>query len=285
MLGIIILNYNTWKETVDCIQSVLNYPPRCIFKIYVIDNNSSVKLDKKQRQFFEEIENLELILLNNNFGYSAGNNVGIRYAIQDGCKLFLITNSDILFVDNSIQIMINYIESNHFVGIVGPQIFNGDGEFQPFYLLSKLTGSGKLKNMLLSTPFSIFFQRFKKTFILEKLLDQPRKVFSVSGCCFLINRKCLDIIFPLDENTFLYEEEYIIGSKLENSTWEAHIIPFTHVKHLHGISTKGMSPFAYDCFINSEQYYLKNYLKTNIFLRKIIYLVRKQLSLIRYGRL
>ena len=36
-------------------------------------------------------------------------------------------------------------------------------------------------------------------------------VYHVSGCCFLMNRKAAETLYPLDENTFLYDEELIIG--------------------------------------------------------------------------
>lgn len=278
MLGIVILNYNTWMETMSCINSVKKYVKLIDYKIYVIDNKSIVKPSEKEMKYLKSMEMVELIFSKENKGYSAGNNIGIKYALDDGCTTILICNSDILFVDNSLEIMQSYLEKNKMVGIVGPQIYNSKNEFQPFYMLSKLTGIGKFKNMFLKTPLKFLLRNFEKNFIRKNTLEVPMKVFGVSGCCFLMSKKCAEFLYPLDENTFLYEEEYIIGSILEKSDFEVHIIPNTHVIHVHGVSTKGISEFSYNCLIESEQYYLKEYLHTNIVFRKILFLIRKILK-------
>ena len=81
-------------------------------------------------------------------------------------------------------------------------------------------------------------------------------------------------MYPLDERTFLYEEEYIIGARLEKSCFDCFIIPNTHVIHAHGVSTGGVTPFSYQCLIESEQLYLKEYLHSNWCIRKLILLIR-----------
>lgn len=283
MLGIVILNYNTWNETVNCCKSIKKYVRDIQYKIYVVDNNSSEKIMPEIEDFFINEAAIELIYSCENKGYSAGNNIGIGKALDDDCKYIMICNSDVLFVDDSVRKLMVFLSENEGAGIVGPQIYNTLDEFQPFYMLSKLTAVGKIKNMFLKTPLNVFFKSFKKNFIRTQPLVEALKVFGVSGCCFMLSSECANFLYPLDENTFLYEEEYIIGVQLEKSSFEVYIIPNTHVIHAHGASTKGMSEFAYNCLIESEQYYLKEYLKTNIVLRKILFWIRKLLYK-RYGR-
>ena len=42
MLGIVILNYNTWDDTIACIESLLKFTKINKGKIYVVDNASPI---------------------------------------------------------------------------------------------------------------------------------------------------------------------------------------------------------------------------------------------------
>lgn len=274
-IGIIILNYNTWKESINCIESIFKYCSSN-YKIYFVDNKSSIPMTKEfQNLMFQYNDRIKYIVAKNNSGYSAGNNIGLNEAMKDNCNYFFICNSDVLFVDNTIEKMIRFMKSDDTIGIVGPQIYDLDGKFMPFNMLCKLTAIGKIKNMMLKTPMRVFLTKFRESFYLEEELTNCKKVFGVSGCCFLVSKKCLEYLYPLDEQTFLYEEEYIIGTILEKSQFDIYIIPDTRVIHAHGASTQGITKFSYKCLMESEQYYLKEYLHTNVFMRIIIYLIRK----------
>ena len=100
-------------------------------------------------------------------------------------------------------------------------------------------------------------------------------MFGVSGCCFLITKNGYEAVFPFDEHTFLYEEEYILGCRLETSGMEAWEIPGTYIIHAHGASTGGMTPFSYQCLIDSEQYYLKEYAHSSRFVCWVLLMIRK----------
>ena len=197
-LGIIILNYNTWDETLKCVASIQKFYVESQYKIYIVDNCSTEKLSMEQEEILLSLRNVEVIYAKENRGYSAGNNIGIKRAIEDSCTHFLICNSDIIVVDKTIWRMCNYMNKNMMVGIIGPQIYNTKDEFQPFYMLCELDGVGKLKNMALKTPFRIFLRKFKNNFIRTKELSEPLDVFGVSGCCFLVSDRCINEVYPLD---------------------------------------------------------------------------------------
>lgn len=48
-----------------------------------------------------------------NLGYAAGNNVGIKEALQDGCEWLVISNNDIVFCENAISEMALYLKIIH----------------------------------------------------------------------------------------------------------------------------------------------------------------------------
>lgn len=277
MIGIIILNYNTWNETKKCVNSIIDHLniKKDNYRIYIVDNCSTVQISSEDKAEYEKDERITLLFSKQNRGYSAGNNIGIKKAIEDECQYVLICNSDILIVDDSIKMMKEYLDVHENTIIVGPEIYNVDNDFQSIYMLKRLDAVGKIKNMMLSTPFKCFFKKFEKSFIRREPLKSPIKVFGVSGCCFMMSRKGLELLYPLDERTFLYEEEYIIGTIVKKTKFDIYVIPNTHVIHAHGVSTGGMTPYTYTCLINSEQLYLKEYLNERDMLCKLILVIRK----------
>ncbi len=274
--GIVILNYNTWDETIVCVESIQEFfaiDNKC--KIYVVDNCSPQKPSEEELCSLKSHPNVEIIQAAENKGYSAGNNIGIKKALEDKCNYIVISNSDVIFVDNTLSKLQDYLEKNNNVGIVGPQIYDENGTFQPLTMQVKLTAWGKIKNMLLKTYLGGLFKQFEKEFIQKQELKKPKKVFGVSGCCFMLRNECAKYLYPLDERTFLYEEEYIIGVILESTNFDIYVIPDTHIIHKQGVSTGRISTFSYKCLTDSEQLYLKEYLHTNILMRYLILAIRK----------
>ena len=118
--GILILNYNNWEDTINCIMSVEKYNTAGI-KYIVIDNGSTNK---------ECIERINHFLLDTfggdykrvapgrkykclprasfcanpkNMGYAQGNNIGLDLAYEDeDIDEILVLNNDILFVQDII---------------------------------------------------------------------------------------------------------------------------------------------------------------------------------------
>lgn len=261
MIGVIILNYNSWHLTVDCIKSIyescyINY------RIFIVDNNSTIEMPDYFKEFIKS-EKIEYIQALKNKGYSAGNNLGIKKALEFGCNYILISNSDIVFHDKSIEKMKNYLEQNKNVGIVGPKVFLSSGNIQDVDMLIKTTLKIKYKNILIKTPLKSVFNlenNFSKN---KEELDYPFKVHSVSGCCFMMTREVTEKLYPLDEIPFLYEEEVILGVQMEKMGLDTIYLTKAEVTHLHGQTTKNLKAFSYIEFVRSEIYYLKHYLNKN----------------------
>ena len=262
MIGIIILNYNSWEQARQCINSILKAEDRIKINIYLVDNAST---KRPENEILEFLKNNKVTLISNpdNKGYAAGNNVGTRCALNDGYEAILISNSDIIFYKNSISVLYEYLQKHPTVGIVGPKIKRLDGTTQRECMAMK---TGLKEKYLLRTRLKIFFPRFNQQYWgrqhdYEKDIFQ---VYAVLGCCFMISELCAKDITPLDEHTFLYEEELILGILMEQKGWKTVYNPQSIVLHKHEVSTGGIrnNPFAYTCQICSEIYYCKMYLGT-----------------------
>ena len=129
-VSIIILNYKTYKQTIqeiNNIEEVLDYDN---LEIIIVDNYSQ---NDSVRQLSCAIQNCKrfnyaIIESPRNSGYAAGNNLGLKESIRRESKYSLIVNNDILFTDRlSIRKMVDYLESDESVGGLSPRIESKDG--------------------------------------------------------------------------------------------------------------------------------------------------------------
>lgn len=271
MLGIVILNYINWGVTIKCVESVIETAKNIDYHIYLVDNASPNSPPEKILEIIN-FENITFIENKHNKGYSAGNNVGIKKAIDDNCEEILISNSDIIFIENSISNMQKYLKSNTDVGIVGPKLFNLKGNVETPSMLIK---TGLKEKYLVRTSLRKFFKRVSnKYYCYDINLNKPLYVHAVSGSCFMMSRICAIDMTPFDENTFLFEEELIIGVQMEKKAYKTVYLPEASVIHAHGESTKSIKAFSFICFVKSEMYYCKKYLNASLLALFPLYLIR-----------
>lgn len=260
MIGIVILNYMNWNDTIACIESIYESEKKNCFQVYLVDNASPVPPPEKLKQMIAQ-RNIKFLKSKKNVGYAAGNNIGIRRAVADGCNAVLISNNDVRFETDCISGMYQYLAEHKKVGIVGPKIRDVDGEVQKSCLCRR---TGLKEKYLVRTKLNLIFRRqYRSYFGLDRDYNTTFPVYAVLGCCFMISSDCVRDVFPFDEGTFLYEEEYIVGIRMEEKGYETHYYPKCSIWHLHGQSTSQMKPFSYTCETMSEIYYCKKYLKAN----------------------
>ena len=96
-LAVIILNYNSWKLTINFIKKqLLNISLPKNTRIIVVDNNSS----NDSLEHLEKLKikyNYVLLSSNENNGYASGNNIGLKWAFDKGFEYGLVANTDIIF--------------------------------------------------------------------------------------------------------------------------------------------------------------------------------------------
>ena len=279
MIGIVILNYETWDVTLQCMESIMEAENEEMIRIYLVDSASTRKKPKEIDRFIEQ-HSVTYIETAENRGYAAGNNLGICQALKDQCTYVLITNNDIRFRSAAIHRMKQLLESSDRIGIVGPQVVGLDGIHQPSVAMYR-TGMREIFHFY--TGFRCFHRKAMREY---QGMDQDAggqyPVYHVSGCCFLMNRKAAETLYPLDENTFLYDEELIIGIRMEQAGLQTWYCGTAVVEHHHGYTTQKNSAFMQKCIRESEQYYCREYLKTGVLQRCLLYCYRKTLQVLRY---
>ena len=74
---VILINYKNAKLTIDCIDSI--YKANNEVRIVVVDNNSE---DDSVIRIRDKFDDIIIIESKTNLGFSGGNNLGIKYALN-----------------------------------------------------------------------------------------------------------------------------------------------------------------------------------------------------------
>ena len=79
-LSIIIINYNTFTLTCNCIQSIEDKVKDIDYEIVLVDN-ASVECDPNL--FKSKFPQINLVISDTNTGFAGGNNLGLKQATGD----------------------------------------------------------------------------------------------------------------------------------------------------------------------------------------------------------
>ena len=271
-VGIVILNYITWADTECCIKSIRDTLRMITYKIYLVDNASPILPNSEIQSFIRNSIDIVFILSEKNCGYAAGNNIGIEKALGDGCGFILVTNNDIVFQKECIANMIKAFNIYDKVGIIGPLVINAGKEIQKS---TNFHEGGLKQKYIAETLLRKLYPKYRmKCFGRDSDYHKTAFVYSVSGCCFMLSNICAGRITPLDENTFLYCEEAIIGKQMKKAGFKTLYYPEVSVIHKHGSSTSYVGAFSYVCRVSSELYYCKRYLGSNMLSILPLYVIR-----------
>lgn len=141
--AVIILNYNNYEDTINCIKSVELYNNTALIKYIIVDNGSNRKgtvtaIDEFLKQNFADdykyipegsADTTELLYTNfivspTNDGYARGNNKALNMAYKDPeIENILIINNDVLFVEDIIPRLISKLKTLPKCGIISPILY------------------------------------------------------------------------------------------------------------------------------------------------------------------
>lgn len=120
MISIIILNYNTFDLTSQCIRSIYEQTINVPFEIILVDNAST---ECNPEKFLEEFRQVRLVKNTENRGFSRGCNDGIAHALG---QYILLLNSDTVLLNDAISIVYHFLTKQPDVGIATCRVENNN---------------------------------------------------------------------------------------------------------------------------------------------------------------
>ncbi|MCD8155627.1 MAG: glycosyltransferase family 2 protein [Clostridiales bacterium] len=247
----VILNYNSAEDTKKCIAWIKKQSYEKL-QIVVVDNRSST--DWEQLKDFCGSQAIFFIRNTENRGYSAGNNIGLRYAAEEGCEYAIIINPDMEIRDaDYVEKAVAIMEQDEKIAVLGTDIVNMHGQHQnPMYEVpfayEVLWPLEIISNKIQKNKIP-YIGDFSKSGYCEK----------VSGCCLFVRMSFVKRIDYFDENVFLYCEEPILAANVKRSGMKEYYAAELTAYHMHKESVKGDPRIRLNEFYKSRTYYLKEY--------------------------
>lgn len=210
---IIILNYNGRSTIKECLVGVFqsDYPN---LEVIVVDNNSQDGSFELAKNYFPKAR---FIKNEKNVGFAAGNNIGIRFALEKMADYIFLLNNDAVVFKNTLSELIKIARKRESekMGIFSPVIFKGNSKNIWFAggKIDWLRMRAVHKNKPQATSYKLQATSY------------------VSGCAMLIKKEVFKKIGLLDENFFLYYEDADFCWRARKEGFKSAIVVGASVKH------------------------------------------------------
>jgi GT2 family glycosyltransferase len=239
-LLIVILNYNGFSLTSDCLES-LEPELQALPDVHVglCDNGSQP----------EEADQLAALIadrswsrwvtytrLSPNRGFCGGNNAVIRPALasRHPPEFILLLNNDTIVRPGAIRAQLNFMKAHAEIGITGSRLEDPDGTLQ----ISAFRFANPLGEFDRGLRLGIVSKLLSRYVMWQPVSDEPAKADWVAGASMMIRREVLDAIGSLDEDYFTYFDDIDYCYVANKHGWPTWYVPQARIVHLVGKTTK-----------------------------------------------
>ena len=223
-LAIVIINWNSYQVTKHTLQSLANTVYQK-YDIILVDNYST---DNSGEKLKAEFSNVVFIQSKENKGFAGGNNLGLKYVLENGYEYVLMLNSDVEVEPTFLEPLIDKLESSNSIGAVQPLIY--------FYHDHELVwNAGSKYNKLLgiaSTP------QYNKRDVGQTLRNTQNNIDWISGCAFMVKTEVLKMAGLFQSDYFMYYEDVDLSFRIKQAGYTLAYEPSSVIYHIAGHSQK-----------------------------------------------
>ena len=215
----ILLNWNGKEDTLECLHS-LQRSSYSNFTAIVVDNGST---DGSVPAIRKEFPDLVVIKNRDNLGFTGGNNIGIRHALENGADYVWLLNNDTVIEPDTLAKLVAKAESSPDIALLSPVIhWHEDPDSIQFYLSYVDWGTYNI----------ISFSKEEH----DRYADRS-KDFSLWGTALLIRRHVLESLGLLDDSFFAYAEDAEYCMRVSKAGFRIDVEPTARVFHKNSRST------------------------------------------------
>ncbi|WAI00829.1 glycosyltransferase [Methanogenium organophilum] len=282
-IGLIVLNYQTVEDTIECLNSIRKYYEN--LTIVVVDNHSLKEKMDVLSAYLEKSENIYLLQLDQNYGFAKGFNKGISFLRKKGFSYIACSNNDILFQSEGILESLLDTQRMYHAAILGPSIYNLNGISQNPCYTSRLT-KRDATFLLFQTSLPVIFLKLvlpsSVLSYLDKLVQKrqnpgicalpknaPCEVYSLHGAFILFAPPFFEKNVGFDDYTFLYGEELILSEMMVRQGLSEYYDPRVRILHKEDRTSdfvwggqKKLEPYL--IARRSMKYWYSHYFKKNL---------------------
>lgn len=219
-VAVILVNYNGIADTVECIKSLQGSESYNELTIVVVDNASKINEADDIKAEFPDVITIRSEI---NGGFSAGNNIGIRWAIEHQYGYIMMLNNDTVVAPDMIKILKRKCNSET---AVAPKMLYYSEPEMVWYgggTMNKKTGNAEHINMNTADRHDV----------------EPVECSFATGCCIMLKAETIKNVGFLDESYFMYCEDTDYCIRLRNAGIKILYIPSAKLWHKISASTGG----------------------------------------------
>jgi len=233
-LSVVIVSYNTKFYLEQCLLSLEKALQGIEAETLVVDNHSK---DGTVDYITARFPNVKVIASDHNNGFAKANNIALR---QASGQYVLLLNPDTVLGEQTIQNVLQFMDSQTNVGALGVRMLKTDGtnaNESRRGVPTLMTAFYKLSGLCAMFPKS---KRFGRYYMGWLSWDAPAKIEIVSGACCFIHREALNRVGLLDEDFFMYGEDIDLSYRLLKAGFDNWYFP-EKILHYKGQSTQKTS--------------------------------------------
>ncbi|MBL8157027.1 MAG: glycosyltransferase family 2 protein [Anaerolineae bacterium] len=226
-VSIIVLNYNGREDTLACLRS-LEHLTYANVKVIVVDNASS---DGSVEAIRAAHPRMTLIDTGANLGFTGGNNIGIRRALDEGADYVMLLNNDTVVAPDFVDLLVEAMQHDPTLGVVGPMIYYYSAPDTIWSAGGEIDWKQGTTRMIgLNEPDQSQFGL------------SPRLVDFISGCALMASRAVWEKAGLLDDKFFMYYEETEWCVRAGRAGYKLALIPSSMIWHKISIEARAASP-------------------------------------------
>ena len=219
-VSIIILNWNGWKHTRACLESLLK-GGFSESDIIIVDNAS---IDDSILNIKRSFKSVHLIENKVNEGFTGGNNAGIQYALARGYEYILLLNNDTIVSPGFCQLLVAEMRKFDNLAAIQPliycmepssQIWNAGGNYHGWLGYSQTN--------------------------LQLLDKNPYSTGWITGCAIMVRAAILEEVGLLDNSYFAYFEDVDWSLRMRRWGYDLKVHPQAVIYHEAGAASKSES--------------------------------------------
>ena len=215
LIYIVLVNYNGYADTIECVGSLykLAYANwRCV----IVDNGST---NDSVEQLKRHVPDVALIRHPTNSGFAAGNNFGLKHALENGADYVLFLNNDTTVATDLLDRLVDTASAQANIGAVGAKIYFFDDPQRVWWAGGKLQlASGVITNLGYGELDS-------------NAATKPFEVDYITGCVVMVKRAVLLKVGNWAEEYFHTAEDVDLSVRIRQAGYRLVVNPVAHVWH------------------------------------------------------
>lgn len=245
-IGIVIVNYNGANYQNDALKTIYASTYKNI-EVIIVDSASS---DNSIELAKAEYPQAHYLLQNENVGVARGNNIGIKYAIEElDAEYILLINNDIELDETALEKLIAkanentitvpkiyYYEPHDMIWFAGGEMYWNRGE------------SGHIGN----------FETDKGQY------DEEKVIGYAPTCCMLMHRNIFEKIGYIDETVFMYFDDTDLCVRMNDAGFKILYVPTALLWHKVSSSGGGMDSKVYVYYNFRNKFYFMDKYKNRL---------------------